>query len=99
MCIISIPKSGSTIIVYGSRASPGKAFYKRVFNIKHTLTNSSERNFLSLSRDVRAAILRKRALGWDLEELENAAKESMERTPDSDDEEDEPIERMRPVLL
>ena len=52
-----------------------------------------------LAAEVRAAIIEKRMLGWDLDELEYAAEEALERDPDSDDEEEDQVNSMTPGLL
>lgn len=53
----------------------------------------------TLAAEVRAAMIEKRALEWDLDELEFAANEALERAPDSDDEEEDEVETMTPGLL
>jgi len=42
----------------------------------------------ALATEVRVANIEKRNLGWDLEELEQIAREGIERAPDSDDADD-----------
>jgi len=47
----------------------------------------------ALAREVRKTNMEKNMVGWDLEELEAAAKEMAEREEDSDDEEEEEVAR------
>ena len=51
----------------------------------------------ALAAEVRAAIIEKGMLGWDLDELEIAANEALERDLDSDDEDE--VETMTTRLL
>jgi protein SHQ1 len=51
----------------------------------------------TLAKEVRAAKIEKQVLGWDLDELEIAANEAMDRDTDSDDEDE--VENMTPGLL
>ena len=54
---------------------------------------------LCLADKVKNLRIEKSMIGWDLEELEALAREDMERTPDSDDESEDEIERMLPAPL
>jgi protein SHQ1 len=53
----------------------------------------------TLAKEVLAARVEKSMLGWDLDELELAAMEAMDRDPDSDDEDEDEVETMTPTLL
>ncbi|KAL7283237.1 hypothetical protein ACG7TL_002664 [Trametes sanguinea] len=52
-----------------------------------------------LAEQVKTLRIQKAAIGWDLEELEALTREDAERTPDSDDESEDEIERMLPAPL
>lgn len=60
---------------------------------------ASEEMLHTLAAQVRTAKIEKQDLGWDLDELEQVAREAMEREPDSDDEDEDEVERMYPALL
>jgi len=51
----------------------------------------SDDDLRSLAKEVREAKMEKGIIGWDLQELEHAAEEMMERGEDSDDEDEEEV--------
>ncbi|KAI8998814.1 SHQ1-domain-containing protein [Trametes punicea] len=64
-----------------------------------TLAFASDDVLSRLADKVKNLRIEKSMIGWDLEELEALAREDMERTPDSDDESEDEIERMLPAPL
>ena len=52
-----------------------------------------------LAEAVKTLQMRKSMIGWDLEDLEALTREDGERIPDSDDEDEDEIERMLPAPL
>ncbi|KAF8531649.1 SHQ1-domain-containing protein [Gautieria morchelliformis] len=60
-------------------------------------SQASDEMLQTLAIEVRAAKMEKQMLGWDLDELEIAANEAMDRDSDSDDEDE--VESMTPGLL
>ena len=52
-----------------------------------------------LAEAVKTLQMRKCMIGWDLEDLETLTQEDGERIPDSDDEDEDEIERMLPAPL
>ena len=59
----------------------------------------SDETLRTLAASVKALKMEKRMVGWDLDELEASARETLEREPDSDDESEDEIERMLPAPL
>ena len=61
----------------------------------------SDQVLQTLATEVRDAVIEKNNLGWDLDELELAAQQAMERAADSDDEDEDEseIETMTRGLL
>ncbi|EMD38592.1 hypothetical protein CERSUDRAFT_153557 [Gelatoporia subvermispora B] len=64
-----------------------------------TLAHASDDTLRELSRTVASAKVEKHLIGWDLEELEQAARQATERESDSDDESEDEVERMLPAPL
>lgn len=59
----------------------------------------SDDELQELSRAVGALKMEKNMIGWDLDELENMARQEMDRNSDSDDEDEDEVERMTPGPL
>lgn len=55
--------------------------------------------FRKLAAAVKSLKMEKRMVGWDLDEIEASARETIEREPDSDDDSEDEIERMLPAPL
>ncbi|KAH9854021.1 SHQ1-domain-containing protein [Lenzites betulinus] len=64
-----------------------------------TLAYASDDNLAKLAETVKGLRMRKSAIGWDLEGLEALTREDGARSPDSDDESEDEIERMLPAPL
>ncbi|KAI0361895.1 SHQ1-domain-containing protein [Trametes cingulata] len=64
-----------------------------------TLAYASDDVLAELANAVGGLRMNKGIIGWDLEELEALTREDAERSPDSDDESEDEIERMLPASL
>ncbi|KAF8579487.1 SHQ1-domain-containing protein [Ramaria rubella] len=62
-------------------------------------SQASDQMLHALGAEVRGVNIEKKTLMWDLDELELAANETMERASDSDDEDEDEIENMTQALL